>query len=397
MGQMNKNFGGALIVAGTAIGAGMLALPIVSSSIGFVYSIIAMTVMWLLSLLSAFVTIEVILHYGRNDSIPHLCGQTLGQSMKVVGSVSLLVLLYSVLSAYISGLSSIISSNISLLNMGTGYIALVITLIVGYIVFLKTSVVDYTNRILFVAKNILFFLVVFTFIPHIKFEYFSTKSSFQHFPEITLVFFTSFGFHGSIPAVMKYVGNDIKSLRKVFFVGSIIPLVTYIIWKFVTLGVLPEEGDNSFMHVVSNNQSVGVFIKDLSAVTKKEALKLILDSFSILAMLTSVFGVVIGLIDYLLEMFQHKVIPHKKLKAVILSLGIPLAFAVFYPSGFIMALNFAAIALVILAIILPVFIALKANIDHKVKNYRIINNKLLLYLLLVFAMVIIIMRIIEFL
>lgn len=397
MKQMNKNFGGALIVAGTAIGAGMLALPIVSSSMGFGYSVIAMTVMWLLSLLSAFVSIEVILHYGRNDSIPHLCGYTLGKTMEAVGAISLLVLLYSVLSAYISGLSSIISSNISLLNIGNGYVALIITLIVGYIVFLRTSVVDYANRILFFAKNILFFLVVFTFIPHINFEYFSTKSSLQHFPEITLVFFTSFGFHGSIPAVMKYVGNDIKSLRKVFFIGSVIPLITYIIWQFVTLGVLPEDGDNSFKHVMSNNQSVGVFIKDLSAVTKKDALKLILDSFSILAMLTSVFGVVIGLIDYILEMFQHKVMHHKKLKAVILSLVIPLAFAVFYPSGFIMALNFAAIALVILAVILPVFIALKANLDYGVERYHIINNKFLLYLLLVFAMVIITMRIIEFL
>lgn len=152
MGQMNKNFGGALIVAGTAIGAGMLALPIVSSSMGFVYSIAAMAAMWLLSLCSAFVTVEAILYYGRNDSIPHLCGHTLGKGMMLLGAISLFMLLYSVLSAYISGLSSIVSNNLSL-GIGSGYIATIITVVVGYIVFLSTSAVDYTNRVLFIAKK----------------------------------------------------------------------------------------------------------------------------------------------------------------------------------------------------------------------------------------------------
>ncbi len=45
------------------------------------------------------------------------------------------------------------------------------------------------------------------------------------------VIFTSFGFHGSIPSIVRYVGIDLPSLRKVMIVGSTLPLALYIFWQ----------------------------------------------------------------------------------------------------------------------------------------------------------------------
>lgn len=48
------------------------------------------------------------------------------------------------------------------------------------------------------------------------------------------VIFTSFGFHGSIPSIVKYLGKDTKVLRKVMLVGSSLPLIVYILWQIAS-------------------------------------------------------------------------------------------------------------------------------------------------------------------
>lgn len=48
--------------------------------------------------------------------------------------------------------------------------------------------------------------------------------------------FTSFGFHGSVPSIVSYLNGDIRKLRRVFIIGSFIPLVAYIFWQLATLG-----------------------------------------------------------------------------------------------------------------------------------------------------------------
>lgn len=397
MKQNSRVFGGTLIVAGTAIGAGMLALPMLSAGIGFFYSIALMTCMWLVSLFSALVTVEIILYSGKNSSIPYLSGKIIGRSFKIIGALSLTVLLYSVLSAYISGLSSIINKNLISINLGESYISMIVAIVVAYVLFLSISVVDYTNRVLFIGKMILFVFVVMTFIPYVKSDNFFTQHSVDNMPEIILVFFTSFGFQGSIPTVMKYVGNDIKSLRKVFIFGSAIPLVTYILWQGITLGVLPFEGEHSFVNALSQGKSVGAFINGLSAVTQSGALSIMLDVFSMLAMITSILGVAIGLFDYILENLKFKINSYTKIKAIVLTLGIPLIFSVYYPSGFILALNFAAIALVILAIILPGLIALKTRSNYGPRQYKVAGGNFMIHVFIAAGIFLIVLRIYQLL
>ncbi|MFA0373280.1 aromatic amino acid transport family protein, partial [Vibrio sp. 10N.222.54.F6] len=55
------------------------------------------------------------------------------------------------------------------------------------------------------------------------------------------VVFTSFGFHGSIPSIVRYLDGDVRSLRKVMIIGSALPLVIYVFWQSVTLGVISQE------------------------------------------------------------------------------------------------------------------------------------------------------------
>ncbi|MFK5037172.1 aromatic amino acid transport family protein, partial [Klebsiella pneumoniae] len=71
------------------------------------------------------------------------------------------------------------------------------------------------------------------------------------------MFLTAFGFHGSVPSMVKYLGRDQpRTLRNVFIAGSLIPMGVYLLWVFNTLGALPRYGSHSFQAISAHNGSV---------------------------------------------------------------------------------------------------------------------------------------------
>lgn len=55
----NKTFGSALIIAGTTIGAGMLAMPLTSAGMGFGYTLLLLVGLWALLVYSGLLFVEV--------------------------------------------------------------------------------------------------------------------------------------------------------------------------------------------------------------------------------------------------------------------------------------------------------------------------------------------------
>ena len=55
----NKTFGSALIIAGTTIGAGMLAMPLTSAGMGFGYTVLLLVGLWALLVYSGLLFVEV--------------------------------------------------------------------------------------------------------------------------------------------------------------------------------------------------------------------------------------------------------------------------------------------------------------------------------------------------
>ncbi len=55
---MNKTLGSTLLVSGTMIGAGMLAMPLTSAGIGFTFTVVLLLVLWFLLTYSALLFVE---------------------------------------------------------------------------------------------------------------------------------------------------------------------------------------------------------------------------------------------------------------------------------------------------------------------------------------------------
>src|SRR6185312_6915217 len=99
----SKLLGGILLIVGTAVGGGMLALPIATSQAGFIYSTFLLFGCWLFMTAGAFLILEVNLWLPTNSNIISMAKQTLGGAGQIVAWVTYLLLLYSLLAAYIAG------------------------------------------------------------------------------------------------------------------------------------------------------------------------------------------------------------------------------------------------------------------------------------------------------
>ncbi|MFN3017741.1 aromatic amino acid transport family protein [Vibrio coralliilyticus] len=355
----SKVLGSTLIIAGTTIGAGMLALPLASAGIGFTTSLIIMVALWALMAYTALLMVELHQHADASATLHTLAKQFLGQKGKWVASFSMLFLFYSLCAAYIAGGGAQFGERISqFTGVEISGIAstVIFTIVVAAVVTIGTGTVDKVNRVLFTIKLIAMAMVLTFLAPNVTESYLLSMPVEQGLVVAAIpVIFTSFGFHGSIPAIVNYLDGNTPSLRKAIIVGSSIPLMIYVFWQIVTLGVVSQDA-------LVDNQGLSGLISTLSTKVHQSGLGQTIGVFADLALLTSFLGVSLGLFEFLGDSFNKKKAASSRIVVGAITFVPPMGFALFYPQGFIMALGYAAIALAILAIFLPIMMVKKARV-----------------------------------
>lgn len=382
----SKVFGSTLIIAGTTIGAGMLALPIVSAGIGFSVSSLIITALWALMTFTALLMVEIHQYADKSATLYTLSKTYLGAKGKWLASFAMLLLFYALCSAYIAGGGGQFTERVfqlSGVNIPTSLGIIIFTLLIAMVVTIGTSSVDKVNRVLFSIKVIAMFIALASLAPNITTSYLVNLPLEQGliFASIPVIF-TSFGFHGSIPSVVQYLDGDTKSLRRVMIVGASIPLIIYIFWQVVTLGVIEQS-------TLLQKSNISGLVAELSHQVNNKHIGTIIGIFADMALLTSFLGVSLGLFQYLGDsLYKTKASKQNPLIALITFLP-PMGFALFYPQGFILALGYAAIALVILAIFLPVLLAIKVR-KIKTQHYQVAGGYPALVICVVAGLIIII-------
>lgn len=355
----SKVLGSTLIIAGTTIGAGMLALPLASAGIGFTTSLIIMVALWALMAYTALLMVELHQHADASATLHTLAKQFLGKKGKWVASFSMLFLFNSLCAAYIAGGGAQFGERISQftgVEISGMTSTVIFTIVVAAVVTIGTGTVDKVNRVLFTIKLIAMAMVLTFLAPNVTESYLLSMPVEQGLVVAAIpVIFTSFGFHGSIPAIVNYLDGNTPSLRKAIIVGSSIPLIIYVFWQIVTLGVVSQDA-------LVDNQGLSGLISTLSTKVHQSGLGQTIGVFADLALLTSFLGVSLGLFEFLGDSFNKKKAASSRIVVGAITFVPPMGFALFYPQGFIMALGYAAIALAILAIFLPIMMVKKARV-----------------------------------
>lgn len=354
----NKILGSILVAAGTAIGAGMLALPLVSAGMGFAWAMVAFLAVWSVMWVSGLLTLEVTLAFkAPRNHYATMARATLGKTGKAVTLLAYLLLLYALISAYISGGGQMLEAASLLLfekSLPTWANALIFTGILGLVVSYGTRALDYANRGLFIGKLILLVLVFGLFLPQIDVYSLLAQHQVQYLWAALPVVITAFGFHIVIPSLALYLNEDPKALQKVLLFGSLLPLVIYLIWLGALLGTLPLSGEHSFSSLAQQGGSVSDLMLAINESGQSVWLSPALNLFAQVALITSFLGVSLGLFDFLQDKKDKQ--PHR-VRTALITFVPPLCVVLFYPKGFVQLLSYASIFVAIILVILPALMA----------------------------------------
>lgn len=359
---MSKRFiGSTLLIAGMAIGAGMLAIPLASAQLGFAKSTLLMLVCWAMMAASALVVLEVTLQFdGEENSFSQMAFKTLGRSGMVIMTLCFLSFIYALIAAYLSGGSSMIT-NMALHLFGISIPSFVSGLLflfaLGGVIYFGTSAVDRVNQFIFSGQMIVFLMLVALFMPQLDFSMLKVSESNLLLAAAPVVL-TSFGFHLVIPSLVTYMGEEAYKLKWSLIIGSLIPMAVYLCWNAVVLGTLPLHGALSFAVLRDQQGSIGEMVVMINQLLESKILITTLNVFTNLALITSFLGVSLSLFDFWRKNLGVR-ITRFDTKGIAFSLTFlpPVLFLFMYPNGFIKALAFGSIFEAILCILLPVSMA----------------------------------------
>jgi tyrosine-specific transport protein len=213
------------------------------------------------------------------------------------------------------------------------------------------------------------------------------------------VIVTSFTSHLIVPTLTDYLKKDAKDIFKVLIIGSVIPLIIYLIWLASILGTLPLDGPISFMSNVfkdkaSSSANIGEVLSALSLKIKTTGISFFIDAFADISVMTSYLSVSLALFHFNKDSYGLKTLTSRKqnIISMILTFAFPLMIVQYNPNLFISALSYTGVCIAILLVIMPAIIIIKMLHSGHEFQYKISKMKPLLYLSIILGLCIILIK-----
>jgi tyrosine-specific transport protein len=378
--------GGMLLIAGSCIGAGMLALPIVTGLSGFFPSLAMLFCGWLFMTATALLLVEANGWFSHQVNLLTMTDHALGKWGKGICWVTYLFLFYALLVAYVSGIGSLCGSffHVSLntaLPSWVGSFAFVA--LFGWVVYLGTRKVDLFNRGLMIGKIGFFILLVLVGAFYIK-PWLLLRTDPVYTTSALPLLVIAFGFHNMIPSLTAYLKGDLKRVRITILGGSLMAFVIYLIWEILVLGIVPLGGAHGLVESLKNDREAS---QSIASIIGSPSVRVFSQGLASFAILTSFLAQALSLVHFLADGLKIKYKKQENLGLCILALLPPLILSIIYPQLFFKALNFAGgICAVILFGILPASMVWIGRYRRALSgSYRVPGGKPALILIFTFA------------
>lgn len=360
---MLKQFGSIYLILGTCIAAGMLGLPIVTAQYHFALTAIMIIAAWLLMSVGAWCLLQVNMTMPKGANFISMAKATLGNTVKNITWFIYLMLLYSLICAYLSASGDLLQTlfhdmHIVIPRWTATTLA---TLILGGIVYQGIRSVDMVNRFLMSTKFIICLLLIGSVIPFTHLHQLVPGN--WHFTFSTwLVVITSFGYGSILPSIRDYLGNNKKQLTRVVFIGSIIPMILYFVWIAAIQGALPRFGVHGLTAMNNSPNTSSLLMSEIAALTHHVILKSISVVFISICSVTGFLSVALSLMDCLTDgLLKHEKHEHHRIFIALLAFLPPMLIVIYDPAIFIRALSYAGICCLYILVILPVGMYIKNN------------------------------------
>ncbi len=353
--------GAASLVAGTMVGAGILALPAATAPVGFLPSTAAMCVGWLYMTMSGLLIAELSINRLVQSGKPgkgmlDLYAETLGPIGSKIGSAAYFFLHYALMVAYIAQGGVNLNGALNTLGIpgmsdvhGIGQVLFTGTCGMGLYT-ASPSLVEKANNLFVFALGVAFLGIVCLGATTADFSSLVALSN-QHPEKVAGAFpiiFLSLVYQNIVPTVVNQLEGDRSKITKAIVTGTSIPALMFVAWNAVVLGNVQGEDLSTIDPVALLQNGIG----------GGQILGNLVTAFSSLAIVTSLIGFVYGLLDALTDVMSlpRESVSYETHKAPLFGLVFlpPLALALTDPEIFYHALDYGgAFGVSTLFLVLP--------------------------------------------
>ena len=334
-----KTFTAALLVAGTCIGGGMLALPVAGGLAGFIPGLLTLFIVWILMSATGLCLVEVGCWMQKSDAhIITMASTILGRWAKWLIWVLFLFISYASLTAYTAGCGSLFAESLSSLlktNISKTTGCWLFVLAFGPLLLGSRSLLGRANNVLFVLMVVAYFVIIGRGIGLVETENLLRHDWSFAYLAIPLII-TAFSYQTMVPSLHSFLDNNKRSLRAAVLLGTTLALAAYALWQLVIFGSVPLEGSSGLSAAFEAGEPATFC---LSRLTSSAAVTHASFFFALFALVTSFLGIGIGLVDFLSDGLK---IQRKGGGAIALGLLVlvpSLFFAISYERIFLIALD----------------------------------------------------------
>ncbi len=357
-------FSSAALIAGTTVGAGVLALPAVTLPVGLVPSMVLMVAAWLYMLISGLLIAEANLQAMRQTGRADLgllatVRLSLGKRGAIAAGIIYIFIHYALLVAYVARGGDILTAAIANGGRSLGMLqpdmVRTVPLWWGHVAFVAIlGGVLYGGSKRFVSglNSVLVVMVVVAFggLLGLTLEQVEvSRWQFQQWAAVSTavpVMFVAFVYQNVVPVITTQLAGDEKKVRKAIVLGSLVPLAMFALWNAVILGSVEIDA-----LALNNASAAGIVIDPIELLRQGKThplLGMMISVFSEVAIATSFIGFVLGLLnvfnDVFKSTFEHRfsqlnLVPENIFYG--LTLIVPLLLSFIDPNIFFEAIDFA--------------------------------------------------------
>lgn len=398
---MNKEgslWGGALLLTGSCVGAGMLGLPILTGLAGFFPALTMFFLAWIFMTTTGLLLVEADGWFPGQVNLLSMFGKSLGKIGKICCWMLYLFLFYALLVAYISASGSLFSTFLTRsfpLQAPAWLGSVLLVAFFGTLVFRGTRQVDLWNRVLMAGKIFFFVCLLAAGLSHVQPSFLlRTDLSVSLFSLPILLI--SFGFHNMIPSLTAYFHRDLRKVRQAIWLGGGLTFLIYLLWEVLVLGVVPLQGETGLLSCYLQDKEGA---QALSGLLPTSGVPLFAQALAFCAILTSFLAQSLSFVHFLADGLHISYRKKESIPLCLLVLLPPLILSLLYPKMFFQALDFAGgICAVVLFGIMPALAIWKGRyLQHHTSAYQLTGGKTTLSILILFSLFVFYMQLSQML
>jgi tyrosine-specific transport protein len=297
--------GASLLVAGTCIGGGMLALPVATGVSGFFPSFFLLLLGWGFMTTTALLLAEANLWMEEGAHVITLASRLLGPVGKILAWLLYLFIGYASLVAYAAGGGELFSSAMDRffgIAIPETWAIILFVIFFGTIIYLGNVIVGRINTFLVFGLIGAYILLIGVGAGHIKWDLL-LRSTWGNTIIAVPLLLTVFSFQTIVPSLTIYLKQDGKALRLSIIIGTSLTLLVYVIWQALVLGTVLLDGDYGLAAALAKGKPATEF---LGIAVGKPWVGAIADFFAFFALITSFLGIALGLFDFLADGLKIK-------------------------------------------------------------------------------------------